>query len=229
MNVWNLRKLNRQAEYDRPWYQPAKTLLSLVLSPNSTIIEVGCGCGEFAEIVLRESSNTVHYVGLDGSSANLALCKTLLSKHSFAMANFENRLPVGSETADILVSLEVIEHIATAESYLLELNRIIRPGGYLILSTPNAGFIGSRLNYLLRGEVLQEGIHLRFFNQEKLLTIAGSAGFNLIAQNSVVPWLGYNTIVRLSGVGVRRYGRVPQVFESLLSTNFVWLLRKMAT
>ena len=79
------------------------------------------------------------------------------SGHNVTLADFESPLPIPSDTADVVVTLEVIEHIANAENFLLEISRILKPNGYLILSTPNVGFFGSRLTHLLKAEVLPGG------------------------------------------------------------------------
>jgi 2-polyprenyl-3-methyl-5-hydroxy-6-metoxy-1,4-benzoquinol methylase len=145
---------------------------------------------------------------------------------SVTLANFESPLPLPSNAADVVVTLEVIEHIANAENYLQEISRILKPNGHLILSTPNVGWLGSRLDYFFKAEVLQEGIHLRFFNQAKLRAVTSAVGLQYLKQRSCMPWLGYNTIARIFKLGSPRFANTPGPFETLLATNFVWLLRK---
>lgn len=190
-----------------------------------TVVEVGCGCGEFADIIINDDVNAIRYVGLEGSLSNASVVKSVTG-YDAVVANFETPLPIPSNSADVVVTLEVIEHIANAEIFLRELSRILKPNGYLILSTPNVGFLGSRLKYLSKAEVLQEGIHLRFFNRLKLRSMTSAVGLHQVRQHSCMPWLGYNSMVRFLGLGSRRYSKTPQLLETLFATNFVWLLRK---
>lgn len=224
-NIWNDKRMGLTVDYNRPWYKEANALFSLITFPNANIIELGCGCGEFADTMIKNGKYVIKYTGIDGSFNSAATVRNR-SGYDISLANFESPLPLPSTIADIVISLEVIEHIANSERFLDEISRILKPNGHLILSTPNVGFLGSRLNYLIRAEVLQEGVHLRFFNRSILLAITSMAGLKYEKQRSCMPWLGYNTIARLFHLGSARYRNTPQFLETLLATNFVWLLRK---
>jgi SAM-dependent methyltransferase len=64
------------------------------------------------------------------------------AKSHFVLPNLEfrlsdgQRLPLESESVDQVVSLETIEHVEDGAAFLVELARVLRPGGGLILSTP---------------------------------------------------------------------------------------------
>jgi SAM-dependent methyltransferase len=49
-------------------------------------------------------------------------------------------LPVGSATFDLITSFETLEHVPDACAMVRELRRVLRPGGRLVLSTPNRSF-----------------------------------------------------------------------------------------
>lgn len=63
----------------------------------------------------------------------------------------DGRLPYGDGTFDLVVSLEVIEHLEDQFLFTRELFRIVRPGGRVIISTPNVLNINSRLRTLHSG------------------------------------------------------------------------------
>ena len=65
----------------------------------------------------------------------------------------------GVEPADAVVAIEVIEHLENPWEFGRQLARLVRPGGWLVLSTPNIESARSRIEFLLRGE-------FRFFNLE---------------------------------------------------------------
>ena len=64
-------------------------------------------------------------------------------------ANIADGIPIGNGSADFLICQEGIEHFADQLRALREFNRIIRPGGALIITTPNYSNLRSRLSYLL--------------------------------------------------------------------------------
>ena len=47
------------------------------------------------------------------------------------------RLPFGDKYADVVLAGEIIEHIVDTEAFLREIARVLRPGGAVVLSTPN--------------------------------------------------------------------------------------------
>ena len=65
--------------------------------------------------------------------------------------NLDERLPYGDAAFDVLVAIEGIEHLENQFGFIRECHRILRPGGQLILTTPNILGLASRLKYLLTG------------------------------------------------------------------------------
>jgi 2-polyprenyl-3-methyl-5-hydroxy-6-metoxy-1,4-benzoquinol methylase len=72
--------------------------------------------------------------------------------------NAELLEPPGS--ADAILALEVIEHLENPRAFLREAARVLKPGGGLVLSTPNVATIGSKLRF-----AVNEELEL-FFNDE---------------------------------------------------------------
>lgn len=71
---------------------------------------------------------------------------------ALTQGDMTQRLPYEDGSFDIAITLEGVEHIDTLESFLRELRRVTRPGGRLILSTPNILCLRSRLAYALAGQ-----------------------------------------------------------------------------
>ncbi len=65
------------------------------------------------------------------------------------VADFNEKLPFGDEQFDGVVSVETIEHIENPWLFTRELARVTRPGGFVVISTPNTGNLQSRLLMLL--------------------------------------------------------------------------------
>jgi SAM-dependent methyltransferase len=60
-------------------------------------------------------------------------------------------LPLHDASFDLVTSLEGIEHVENHFLLLRELSRVLKPGGHLIISTPNICNLEERLNFLTRG------------------------------------------------------------------------------
>jgi len=69
----------------------------------------------------------------------------------FCAGDLRGRLPFADGAFDCVVSLEVVEHIADQPAYFAELFRVLRPGGLLIVSTPNVQSLSSRVHFLAFG------------------------------------------------------------------------------
>ena len=70
----------------------------------------------------------------------------------FIQGDMEKHLPFESESFDIVVSAEGIEHIGGQERFIQEVRRVLSPKGILILSTPNTLCLRSRMAFALTGQ-----------------------------------------------------------------------------
>ena len=65
--------------------------------------------------------------------------------------DLRKRLPYDDSSFDVVLLVEVIEHLSDHQAALGELSRILKPGGVLILTTPNIMRLNSRVHFLLSG------------------------------------------------------------------------------
>ena len=54
-------------------------------------------------------------------------------------------LPLANRSADVAFALHVVEHLAQPEQFFAEARRVVRPGGLLVIATPNAASLGARI------------------------------------------------------------------------------------
>src|SRR5690606_35484403 len=54
-------------------------------------------------------------------------------------------------SADVALAVEMLEHIEAHEQLIEEIHRVLRPGGFLIFTTPNILSLRSRMSFLLKG------------------------------------------------------------------------------
>jgi SAM-dependent methyltransferase len=68
-------------------------------------------------------------------------------------ADLNKGFPFGSEEFDVVVATEVIEHLENPWLFIRELHRITRPGGVVVVTTPNLGNVYVRAYFLLTGKL----------------------------------------------------------------------------
>jgi 2-polyprenyl-3-methyl-5-hydroxy-6-metoxy-1,4-benzoquinol methylase len=92
-------------------------------------------------------------------------------------------LPLADEYADVVVSVETIEHLENPRAFMRQLARVLKPGGMVIVSTPNQLSLLSKMTLLLRNQfsAFQEApglypAHLTALLEIDLMRIAGECG-----------------------------------------------------
>jgi ubiquinone/menaquinone biosynthesis C-methylase UbiE len=96
------------------------------------VLDVACGAG-FGLRMLENAGARV--IGLDYNAATL---QTIPSTR--LVRGDATRLPITSGAIDHVTSMETIEHVSDAKALVAEARRVLKPGGYFILSTPNRAF-----------------------------------------------------------------------------------------
>lgn len=90
------------------------------------VYDLGCGERDYEEDILTVAEK---YVGLDWSS-------TLHNLRADIVADLNFILPLESKVADTVISFQVLEHLREPQVMLNEAFRILKPGGYLVITVP---------------------------------------------------------------------------------------------
>ncbi|MDK1473932.1 class I SAM-dependent methyltransferase [Streptomyces sp. 549] len=168
-------------------------VLARALGPlPSTIIDVGCGDGSAAGTA-ADVLAAHRVVGVDWSQDALRRASAHLTAVRGELT--DPGLPIATGAADAVLFSEVIEHLVDPDAALDELRRVLRPGGHLLLSTPNLAAWYNR-GLLLAGvqpvfsEVSMRGIHgrpgsqvvghLRLYTARALRSMLPAAGFDIV-------------------------------------------------
>lgn len=114
-----------------------RRLYEVVLTPAPTgrVLEIGCGRGGGAEILL-ENAPAVNYLGLDLSREHVCACRRRFGSQAraqFAVADAA-RLPVPDARFDAALSVEACHHFEDLDAFYAEVRRALRPGGRLLLA-----------------------------------------------------------------------------------------------
>lgn len=183
------------------------------VSSGSRCLEVGGGAGEFAEI-LRSKGFSVSLVDL--SNANVARAEDA-GFDSLQVDLNEGLEPFPTGAFDVVSMLEIIEHVVKAEFLLGEVRRVLRPGGVLILSTPNHAWFRERVAAVLGRPPTAEGYHYRFFTVASLRKILIGSGFEIAEVRFSMPAFGVNLLRRkLLGETHRHHIRLASPFGQLM-------------
>ena len=126
------------------------------LSNTSRILEVGCGTGANLKSISKYGDVT----GIDFSKNALDYCKK--QTHASLILADAEKLPINDETFDLIVALDVIEHL-NDENALSEFYRILKPNGFLIITVPAFKFLWSNHDKVLH--------HLRRYRKNELENI----------------------------------------------------------
>jgi cyclopropane fatty-acyl-phospholipid synthase-like methyltransferase len=144
------------------------------------VLDIGCGMGTFT---LEAAQRGAQYaLGLDLAASGIGAAARMardegVERCSFLLADAA-RLPVATAAADAAIAADFTEHLddETLRRVLREAARALRPGGRLILYTPEASHLFERLRD--RGVLLeQEPSHIGIRSAEELARFARDAGF----------------------------------------------------
>ena len=158
--------------------------------PGDHVLEVGCGAGH-----VLATFPDVQRTGIDLSAAMLKRARKRLGKDVELMQSAAEHLPFADSTFDVVLCTEVLEHTVAPEKVILELMRVARPGGRVVVSIPNEAMI-DRAKRISRGmpiirtmlrTLADEGNewHLHHFDRAKLREV--TRGVAKIEQMHGVP------------------------------------------
>ncbi len=168
--------------FPKDYYRHARTevLRHLPAGP-LRILEVGCGeGGTLARI--RELRPDVWLAGAELMKLDSPLYAKL---DQFEQINIEEQLPsITPGSIDVLLCLDVLEHLREPQQVLVRLATLLRPNALLIASLPNLQYVKVSLPLLFgHFNYTDEGVldrtHLRFFTRRSALRMLDEAGFNV--------------------------------------------------
>ena len=152
------------------------------------VLELGCSSGYLAQ-QLRDRGNAFVGVELDAEAAREAeqWCEQVI------VGDVESStLPLESASFDVLLCGDVVEHLRDPVAVLAKLRPLVKPGGTLVLSTPNIAnwamrlsLLAGRWRYTDRGFLDRTHVHL--FTRATLVEAVQSAGFRVRRVDFTVP------------------------------------------
>src|SRR5439155_25023167 len=161
-----------------------------------TAVDIGCGRGELIGYLLDR--------GIDARGADQSPTSVERVNDRFSGSPRFRGAVVGTgalpdATADTAFILEVVEHLddATLAGVLNEARRVLKPGGHLVLTTPNEEDLDARKVFCPEcGSVFHQMQHVRCWSADSLSASAGAHGFERVSAEAIAlsPFTGWRDL-----------------------------------
>lgn len=137
------------------------------------VLEIGCGEGRGVELIAPKAEN---FTGVDKIQQVIDNLKSKYPEGDFRQMVIPPFAELKSDTYDVVVSFQVIEHISKDLDYLKEIHRVLKPGGLALITTPNIKMSLSRNPWHIREYTADELTKLaqKVFPKVKMLGITGN-------------------------------------------------------
>jgi SAM-dependent methyltransferase len=188
------------AAIEREWGFRWRYVLQRIrrLHPGARLLDVGAGNGYFVHLARQEFGLDAH--GVEISQAEIDFAGRVFG---VALQRPEDLPPAGD--FDVLTSFNVLEHVEQPLQLLERMLAHLRPGGLLVLTTPNPGCIHRRVKGLKDWGMVDPPHHINLFTREALEEAMTRAGFRPLGHATL------STYVRF----VRRFDRGNLLRRSL--------------
>jgi 2-polyprenyl-3-methyl-5-hydroxy-6-metoxy-1,4-benzoquinol methylase len=209
MDVTERAKLSAGASTEAV-YLLVDRLLSGRHPGGGTLLDVGCGRGDLWPAVGHRFDR---YVGAD-----------VMRFDGFPAAGDFTRVDLDSGrvdrpdgSADVVVAAETIEHVENPRALMRELARLCRPGGWVVVTTPNNLSLLSKLTLVAKNQfnAFQDGsypAHITAVVEQDLRRMAAECGLSEVA-------VGYSRRGRMPGVGWHYPAAVGRLLPRSCSDN----------
>lgn len=173
---------------ERPQGGHARLLALALADGPGRVLDVGCSSGYLAR-PLREAGARVVGIELDPAAAAEArsVCEAVV------VGDVESvDLPFEPASFDVVLCGDVVEHLRDPGAALARLRQFLRPGGRLVLTTPNVANWAIRLSLLAgRWRYTDRGIldrtHTHLFTRNTLTETVTQAGYRVVALDHTAP------------------------------------------
>lgn len=181
------------------------------------VLDLGCGDGSWLDTIGPRYRSAI---GIDISRHAVESRAGEAPSWRFIEADLGGGLPFEDGVADAIRANQVIEHVRDPRALAVEAHRVLRPGGLLLLTTPNIRYLKHlvRLVLLGRGPMTSAHLpgpsrewddgHMHYFTPGDLRRIVASAGFNSIHLSGLIAPTGRLQSFRPMAAAVSGYAPV---------------------
>ena len=139
-------------------------IVAAVGGPGKAVLDLGCRVGALAEHFL--AGNEVTGLDVDEHALAIAAERGLTT----VWGDVEQPLPFEDASFDAVVVGEILEHVRFPDDVVGEIRRVLKPGGVVVGSVPNAFRLKNRLVFLLGRPPEDNPMHLRMYSPDSIRT-----------------------------------------------------------
>jgi SAM-dependent methyltransferase len=156
------------------WWEGRRKLVADFLNnfirnnSSPAILDVGCGTGETMSFIKRNWPKSRVW-GVDKSRT--AIKYATYRGHKTVKLADARKLPFDPKKFDAVLALDVLEHIKNSKKVMLEMKRVLKPGGKILITSPALKFIWSQHD-------LGQG-HVTRFNKDEIKKLAYETGLKV--------------------------------------------------
>lgn len=167
------------------------------------VLDVGCGAGPGLRYL---ATLGIAAVGIDVSAPGLLVARQQLPAAQLVRCDLEEGVPFANQQFDLVLMSEIVEHVASLPALLGELRRVLRPGGTLVLTTPNLWDVRRAVAALggptWTGDL--DATHINLQTPRSMRQALQEAGFRQVKVRT-----GWKPVLRIGGRRLPREVTVP--------------------
>lgn len=118
----------------QPFYRETEAAAAPYLAPGTRVLDVGCGTGALLSRLVER-----HQINGTGVDPSLGMAEVAKGAHPdlTIVSGAAEALPFTDDSFDLVISCLSYHHFADQEQFLAEVNRVLQPGGRLLIAEPN--------------------------------------------------------------------------------------------
>jgi len=218
-----MNKIRLYEEKDKSYFENIRSkILPLLPQKINRLLEVGCGSGNTLIYIKNNyRCDWVCGVELVHEAAEIARSKLDLLIEGDIEKLY---LPIEPATLDVILCLDVLEHLIDPWEVISKLEKLLKPDGVIIASIPNVRHFSVVLPLIFQGklEYVNKGIldrtHLRFFTRDTAIKLIESSGLKI----DIIKETGFNR-----GIKTKLANLVTlSIFKQFFVVNYLIRARK---
>jgi len=174
-------------------------ILQKNISLGDKIFEIGCGNGSVAKVLTTTGYNII---GIDPSQEGIEIANKAYPELKLHFGSTLEDLALKFGHFNLILSLEVVEHVYDPFEFAKRANDLLLPNGMLLLSTPFHGYLKNlALSIFDKWDdhftALWQGGHIKFWSPKTITSLLNQTGFKVIEIHKVgrVPFLAKSMLV----------------------------------
>lgn len=184
-----------------------KHLINNIVEPGAKVLDGGCSTGEFLSVL--KDQYLVEGYEPEPDAAHWARERFGLTVHTGDLAS----VSIQQNRFDLITLWHVLEHIPDLSEDVTQLNKLLRPGGKLLIAVPNINSFDAKI-YKSCWVALDAPRHLWHFTLSSISALANSNGFKII-HTGMLPLDTVYNILLSEQLKIATYGR-SQLFKTIL-------------